>query len=58
MKFKDKIKILMDRGIFKDIKGLIIPYKDKSINIELIAHLSEDAWNENTVDVSEKSAKA
>ena len=55
MKFKDKVKILTDRGVFKEIKGLYIPYKDKTIDITLMAHLSEDAWNPDTVDVSEKS---
>lgn len=55
MKFKENVKILTDRGEFKVIKGITIPYRDKNINIELLAHISENIWTPDTVDVSEKT---
>ena len=55
MKFKDKIKILTDRGVFKEIKGALIPYEDKTVKVTLMAHLSEDAWQSDVLDVSEQS---
>ena len=55
MRFKEKVKILTDRGLFKEVKGTCIPYEDKTFKITVMAHLSEDIWQPDTIDVSEKS---
>lgn len=54
MKFKDKIEILTDRNTFKEIKGTVIHYKDGIVDLDLMVHMSESPWKEDTVEVSEK----